>query len=140
MPIVAVTLLLLLSVSVAAGSGSGKSVKQGHYVGTVGPGWPISFSVSANGKTVEHLVAGFDPGCNGPPANSPTMFHFGVLAIRKGKFSGHALDNFGKKVSESLRITGSISGHMATGKVSDSSHIASLPNCTEMSGFTASAG
>lgn len=132
-------LLLAVGVSVAAGAGSGRPVKKGHYTGTVGPGWPISFSVSSDGKKVEHLVAGFDAGCNGPAGDTPTMFHFGALAIHKGSFSGKALDNLGKKVSETLRLTGSFSGRTARGSVSDTSHITSLPNCTESSPFTATA-
>ncbi|HEU0251332.1 MAG TPA: hypothetical protein VFR48_11470 [Solirubrobacteraceae bacterium] len=133
------TLLLIVTVGAAAGAGSGKPVKKGHYTGAVGPGWPISFSVSSDGEKVEHLVAGFDAGCNGPAGDTPTMFHFGALAIHNGSFSGKALDDFGKKVSETLRITGSFSARTAKGHVSDTSHITSLPNCTESSSFTATA-
>jgi hypothetical protein len=130
---------IVLGMSATAVATGNRPVKDGHYVGSVGPGWPISFQVSADGKTVEHLVAGFDEGCNGPAADAPAMFHFGPLPIRNGSFSGHATDNFGKKVSDALRITGSVSGRTAKGKVSDTSHITSLPNCTESSGFTATA-
>lgn len=137
---IVVVATLLLGVSAVAGAAGDAHVKDGRYKGTVGPGWPISFQVSDNGKTVEHLVAGFDVGCNGPAAVTPTMFHFAALAIHNGSFSGRVRDGFGSKVSEDLRITGSFSGDTAKGKVEDTSNITSLPSCTEKSTFTATAG
>lgn len=129
----------LLGAGAAAGAASNRPVKNSHYKGTVGPGWAISFRVLADGKRVERLVAAFDVGCNGAAGNSPSTFHFGALAIRDGRFSGRARDAFGKKVSDVLRITGRFAGRMATGKVSDTSNITSLPSCTESSPFTATA-
>jgi hypothetical protein len=137
---IAVVTALLLGVSAVAGVAGDAHVKDGRYKGTVGPGWPISFQVSDNGKTVEHLVAGFDVGCNGPAGNTPTMFHFAALTIHDRSFSGRARDGFGSKVSEDLRITGSFSGGTAKGKAEDTSNITSLPSCTEKSTFTATAG
>lgn len=129
---------LLLGVS-GAGAADNHPVKNGHYKGVVGPGWAISFHVSANGTKVEQLVAAFDVGCNGGASTEAAKFHFGSLAIRDGHFSGRSTDAFGKKVSEVVHISGSFAGRSATGKVSDTSNIASLPSCTETSPFTATA-
>jgi hypothetical protein len=129
---------LLLGVS-GAGAAAGGPVKNGRYKGEVGPGWPISFRVSADGTKVEQLVAAFDAGCNGGASTEAPKFHFSSLEIRDGRFSGHTSDSFGTKVSDVLHISGSFAGRTVTGKISDTSNIASLPSCTETSPFTATA-
>ncbi len=129
---------LLVGVSGAGATGGGP-VKNGRYAGEVGPGWPISFRVSADGTKVEQLVAAFDAGCNGGAPTVAPKFHFGSLEIRDGRFSGRTSDSFGTKVSDVLHISGTFAGHTVTGKISDTSNIASLPSCTETSPFTATA-
>lgn len=74
-------------------------VRNGRYEGVVGPGWPISFHVSADGTKVEQLVAAFDAGCNGGAPTVAPKFHFSSLEIRDGRFSGRTSDSFGTKVS-----------------------------------------
>jgi hypothetical protein len=122
------------ALALAAGGGP---VKGGRYSGLVGPGYPISFRISARGGTVEDLVVGFDETCNGAPAETAPLFHFKALAISGGRFSGSSTDHFGKTVSDALRISGTFEGREATGKVSDLSKIKSLPSCTQTEPFTA---
>jgi hypothetical protein len=140
------TRIASLAVALAASAGSpvlavasdgGGSVKSGDYSGTVGPGYPISFRVSANGAAVEGLVVGFDETCNGAPSLTAPLFHFKTLQIKAGKFSGASVDRFGKTVSDALRISGSFSGHQAMGKVTDESKIKSLRSCSQSEPFTA---
>jgi hypothetical protein len=119
---------------VAAGGGP---VRDGHYAGLVGPGYPISFRISAQGTTVEDLVVGFDETCNGAPALTAPLFHFKALEISAGKFSGSSTDSFGKTASDVLHISASFSGRKASGKVSDLSKIKSLKSCTQSEPFTA---
>ncbi|HEV7162654.1 MAG TPA: hypothetical protein VGN25_05305 [Solirubrobacteraceae bacterium] len=137
-PLLVVCAALLLGVS-GAGATGGRPVKNGRYKGVVGPGWAISFRVSADGTKVDQLVAAFDVGCNGGASSTPAIFHFGSLSIHDGRFAGRSSDAFGKKVSEVVHISGSFAGRTSTGKVSDTSNIASLPSCTETSPFTATA-
>lgn len=136
-PALAVTVLVVVPVlAIAAGGGA---VKGARYSGTVGPGYPMSFKVSANGAEVTDLVVAFEETCNGAAGSIPPKFHFGTLAIRSGRFSGRDTDHFGSKVSDGLHITGSFRGRKATGKVSDTSKIKSLPTCTQTEPFTAKA-
>ncbi len=130
-------LLVLASSPVLAVAASGGAAKSGRYSGLVGPGYPISFKVSANGTTITDLVVGFDESCNGAPAETAPLFHFKALAIRAGKFAGASTDHFGSTASDALRISGSFSGGEATGKLTDTSKIKSLGSCTESEPFTA---
>jgi hypothetical protein len=132
-------LALAASPVLAAASSAGEAAQSGIYSGTVGPGYPISFQVSATGAEVSDLVVGFDETCNGAPAPTAPLFHFKTLKIKAGKFSGSSIDRFGPTVSDSLRISGSLSGHKVTGKVTDLSKIKSLPSCTQSEPFTAKA-
>lgn len=119
-----------------ARSGGGQ-VKHGRYSGTIGPGFPISFRVSADGRSVDSLLVRFEETCNGSPGSASPTFHFKTLAIGSGKFSGTAVDHFGSKVSDALRITGTFFARVATGQVSDTSHIQSLHNCVDTEDFIA---
>ena len=134
--VIAAVLLVAVVPALAAAAGGGP-VKGGRYSGLVGPGYPISFRISAQGSTVEDLVVGFDETCNGAPAETAPLFHFKALAINGGKFSGSSTDHFGKTVSDALRISGSFNGREASGKVSDLSKIKSLPSCTQSEPYTA---
>jgi hypothetical protein len=134
--VIAAVVALVVVPALAAAAGGGP-VKGGRYSGLVGPGYPISFRISAQGSAVEDLVVGFDETCNGAPAETAPLFHFKTLAISGGKFSGSSTDHFGKTVSDALHISGSFSGRVANGKVSDLSKIKSLPNCTQSEPFTA---
>jgi hypothetical protein len=118
------------------GGGQAKNTK---YSGTIGPGYPISFRVSANGSAVDGLVLGFDETCNGAPGNTAPLFHFKTLGIKSGQFSGGSSDQFGPTVSDSLRITGTFFGRVAVGQISDTSRIKSLPTCTQTEPFMATA-
>ncbi len=126
--------------SAAAGGGEGGGhAKSGAYSGVVGPGYPISFRVAAKGAAVEELVVSFEETCNGAAGETAPKFHFKTLKITDGKFSGSSSDHFGPTASDALRINGSIDGGAASGKVTDTSKIKSLPTCTESEPFTAKA-
>jgi hypothetical protein len=137
----AVSLILVLVLGTAAVAASaGQPIKGGHYHGSVGPGWPLHFSVSKDGKTVESLVAGFDPGCAGGAPNVAPLFHFAPLAIHDGGFSGTTTRHFGSTVTQTVHFVGHFDGHKASGKVTDRLVITSLKPCTEPADFTAKTG
>lgn len=122
--------------SAQAGGGQADHTK---YAGTIGPGFPISFRVSANGKAVDNLVLHYEvTTCGGAPGNVAPTYRFKALAIRSGSFSG-ALSDHSAKQSFSLRISGTFFGRVVTGKVTATQHITSLPTCTETEAFTAKA-
>jgi hypothetical protein len=133
----AVAALAAAVVPMLAIASSSAPVKGGHYSGTVGPGYPISFRVSARGTSVTDLVVAFEETCNGAAGNTAPQFHFKTLGIRRGTFSGSSTDRFGKTVSDALRISGSFAGRKVTGKVADVSKIKSLHTCTQTEPFTA---
>jgi hypothetical protein len=135
----AVAALLLTGAPVLALAASGGPVKGTKYSGSVGPGYPMSFKVSANGKEVDALVVAFEETCSPGAGSVAPKFHYDTLAINGGKFSGTSTDHFGKTVSDKLHISGSFSGRDVTGKVTDLSHIKSLPNCTQTEPFTGKA-
>jgi len=126
--------LLVPAGALAAGGGPVKNAK---YSGSVGPGYPMTFKVSASGKTVDDLVVAFEETCSPGAGSVAPKFHYGTLAITGGKFSGTSTDQFGKTVSDRLHISGSFSGRDASGKVTDLAKIKSLPNCTQTEPFTA---
>ena len=136
---VAGALLALACVPVLAIAAGGGPVKGAKYSGSVGPGYPMSFKVSASGKAVDDLVVAFEETCSPGAGSVAPKFDFGTLAINAEKFSGTSTDHFGSAVSDRLHISGSFSGRDATGKVTDLSHIKSLPNCTQTEAFTAKA-
>jgi len=117
---------------------SGGQVDRAKYSGTIGPGFPISFRVSANGKTVDSLVVHYEvTTCGGPPGDSPPAYHFKALAIKSGSFSGSATGRFASGASTSIRISGTFFGRVATGKVNATQHLTSFPTCRESEDFTA---
>jgi hypothetical protein len=107
------------------------------FAGSSGGGYPLSFRVSADGKSVLGLTAAYDETCNGAPGNTAPTFHFKTLAIKSGSFSGTASIGLGSTVSQSLKISGSFFGDTASGTVTDTSHIKSLPDCSQSAPFTA---
>jgi len=135
LPTLVLAVLALASVAVPAIASGG--VRDGHYSGFVGPGYPIHFQVSSNGTVVKDLVVAFEATCSPGASQTAPLFHFKTLEVKDGKFSGASTDHFGTTVSDALRISGSFSGAKATGKVSDRSSIKSLPSCTQTEPFTA---
>jgi hypothetical protein len=136
-PVIALSVALALAPAVALASTSSGPVKGAHYKGASGPGYPLTFQISGNGKQVTHLVVAFEETCNGSAGDVPPKFDFPTLTISHGKFHGSSTDHFGKKVSQGLHIKGHFSGRKATGTVSDTSKIKSLPTCTETTPFSA---
>jgi hypothetical protein len=118
---------------------AGGQAKGTTYTGTSGPGYPLHFRISANGKAVDDLVVSFEETCTPGAGNTAPQFDFGTLAIRAGRFSGTAVDHSGSTVTNTLRINGSFFGRTAAGTVSDRAVITSLQPCTETSSFTATA-
>ena len=99
----------------------------------------MSFRVSANGQDVDDLVVSFLETCSPGAGSVAPKFHFSMLRITHGAFSGSSTDHFGKTVSDALKINGKFDGRKATGTVTDKSHIKSLPNCSQTEPFTAAA-
>jgi hypothetical protein len=119
---------------------SGGQVDRANYSGTIGPGFPISFRVSANGKSVDSLVLHYEvTTCGGPPGDSPPAYRFRTLAIKSGSFSGTMGSRPPSGASVSLRISGTFFGRVATGKVTATQRLTSFPTCTETEDFTAKA-
>jgi hypothetical protein len=109
------------------------------YSGTVGPGWLITFDVSARATTVTNLVVAYDETCNGPPSDVTPTFRFKTLTITSGEFTGTTFESFGLAQSDTVHIAGTFSGGVAAGQVSDTSRIKGLPTCTQTSPFEATA-
>lgn len=109
------------------------------YRGSSGPGYPLHFRVSANGKSIDGLIVSYLETCTPGAGNTAPQFRFGTLAIRAGTFSGSAVDHLGSTVTNTLRINGSFFGRTVTGTVSDTAVIKSLQPCTQTSPFTAKA-
>lgn len=126
------------TVKFEAQSGGGQS-DHTKYSGTVGPGFPISFRVSSNGKDVDNLAVAFNETCTPGASTVAPVFHFGTLPIKSGTFSGTLHTGAGSTVSQTLHITGTFFGRTAAGQVSDAVRITSLPSCTETLSFTAQA-
>jgi len=135
LPALALALLALAGSSSLALASS--AVKDGEYTGFVGPGYPISFRVEANGKVVKDLVVAFDETCSPGASVTAPLFHFGELRIEAGKFEGSVSRHFGTTVFQALHIRASFSDGKATGDVSDRASITSLPTCTQTEPFTA---
>jgi cytoskeletal protein CcmA (bactofilin family) len=102
------------------------------YSGSTGPGYPLSFEVSANSSEVEKLVVAFEETCNADGPNAAPKFAFKKLPITKGNFSGTV-----HTPADTLSITGTFNGNTASGHLVDVSHVKSLPNCTESTTFLA---
>jgi hypothetical protein len=123
-----------------SGRPGGGEVDHAKYSGVIGPGYPISFRVSGDGKAVDALVLQYDvTTCSAAPGNTAPTYKFGTLAITSGRFAGTSSDHFGPGDSVSLSVGGTFFGRVATGQVTATQHITSLPTCTESEDFTAKA-
>ncbi len=120
-------------------SAAGGQAKNAKYSGTVGPGYPLNFRVSANGNAVEDLAVGIEATCQPGAASIAPVYDFKTLSITSGTFSGSVFAQHGSTVSDLVRIRGTFFGRIAVGEVTDLSHITSLPDCTNSEPFTATA-
>jgi hypothetical protein len=136
---VAALVSLVCAVATASAAGSKRPVRGAKYSGLVGPGYRMSFRISANGQDVDDLVVSFLETCSPGAGSVAPKFHFDTLKIRHRKFSGSSTDHFGKTVTDALKINGTFDGRKVTGTVTDKSHIKSLPNCSQTEPFTAKA-
>jgi hypothetical protein len=135
----AAVLLVALVPTLAAASVVSKPVKGAHYAGTVGPGYPVHFTVSSKGKNVLKLVVAFDATCEGAPADTAPRFHYKTLPITSGRFHGTASKDFGDGSGDVVRIKGHFHARKATGTVTSTLTIKSLGSCTEKDPFTTKA-
>jgi hypothetical protein len=135
----ATVIALACAAGTASASGAKGPVRGAKYSGLVGPGYPMSFRVSANGRNVDDLVVSFEETCSPGAGSVAPKFRFKTLRINREEFSGSSTDHFGKNVSDGLKVTGTFNGRKATGRVTDKSHIKSLPNCSQTEPFTATA-
>jgi hypothetical protein len=113
--------------------------KDGRYSGEIGPGFPMHFTVSADGTLITGLVLGYESTCLPGAGNVAPLFHFSTLKIKGDKFTGASTERSGPGSFDALHISGSFSGRKVTGKVSSSAAIKSLGSCKEAEPFTASA-
>jgi hypothetical protein len=116
---------------------AGGEVKDLKYSGSSGPGYPLSFRVSGNGKSVDDLVVLFDETCTPGAGNSDETFKFGPVRIVSGRFSTSVDTVGGAGTKESLSVKGEFFGRTAVGTVSDHVTITSLTPCTETVSFMA---
>jgi hypothetical protein len=105
------------------------------YSGSIGPGYPIHFKVSRNGKTIDDLSIHFEATCLPGAGSVAPAFPFSSLAIKDKGFAGDSsLTTPGSSMS--IRIEGSFDGTKATGKVIGHESIKSLGSCTQTEPFT----
>jgi hypothetical protein len=132
---------LLVSLLALAGGSSlafaSGTVRDGEYSGSIGPGYPISFRVEADGRVVKNLDVAIEATCQPGAGDVAPVYHFGEVRIERDKFSGSTSRQFGTTVSDVVHISASLSDGKATGEVSDRASITSLPTCTETEPFTA---
>jgi hypothetical protein len=121
----------------ALGAMSGGPVKGAKYKGAVGPGYPLSFHVSANGRSVESLAAGIESTCVPGPPTAP-VYHFPTMAIKSGSFSGE-ISKTAAKQAEVFEITGHFTGKTVSGKLVEKLKIKSLHTCLTTLDYTATA-
>ena len=108
----------------------------GEYSGSIGPGYPIHFKVSRNGKTIDALSVHFEATCLPGAGTVAPAFPFDTLAIKHGAFAGDSsLTTPGSSMS--IRLEGSFDGMKATGKVIGRESIKSLGSCKQTEPFTA---
>lgn len=127
---------------------SGGQAGGAKYSGSIPPGDPISFRVSATGKAVDGLVLRYEATtCPGVGNELPPTTHFKTLAIKSGSFSGTATHKFPGQVIGSrhfpgntwtYRISATFFGRLAAGQVSVAEHDPGVPTCSESTAFTAS--
>jgi hypothetical protein len=128
---------------------SGGPAGGARYSGTIPPGDPISFRVSANGRAVDGLVVQYEattcPGAGNGPAPKA---HFKTLSIKSAGFSGTATHKFPGQVIGSrhfpgntwtYRISATFFGRLASGQVSVTEREPGVPTCSESTAFTANA-
>ena len=118
---------------------AGDQVENTKYSGTVGPGYPINFRVSANGNELDDLAVAIEATCQPGAGSVAPVYDFKTLKITSGTFSGSVFAQHGPTVSDLVRISGTFFGRTAVGEVTDLSHIKSLPDCTNSEPFTATA-
>ncbi len=132
---------LVLTVFAVAGSSSlalaSSTARDGEYSGFVGPGYPISFRVEANGTVVKNLDVSIEATCQPGAGDIAPTYRFGEAKIEHDKFSGSTSRGSGTSVSNAVHISATISNGKATGEVSDREAITSLPTCTDTEPFTA---
>lgn len=131
--------ILLLSVGAVAIAAAPK--KGARYVGTSGPGFPLHFKVSKDGKSVQKMVFRFEPTCQSGAGSTSAKFKFGSRPIRGGKFSGFSVEHRGPTETLTLQVKGQFeSGGTASGTEVATSQVKSLGKCKEPSAFTAAVG
>ncbi len=118
-------------------SAAGGQVKNASYSGAVGPGYPISFRISASGNMVDDLRVAIEATCQPGAGSVAPVYDFTSLRITSGTFSGGVSAADGSTVSNSVHISGTFFGRIVVGEVSDLAHIKSLPDCTDTEPFTA---
>jgi hypothetical protein len=105
------------------------------YSGSIGPGYPIHFKVSSNGKTIDDLSVHFEATCLPGAGDVAPSFPFHALAIKDDAFAGDSsLTTPGSSMS--IRLEGKFDGREATGKVVGHESIKSLGSCTQTEPFT----
>jgi hypothetical protein len=127
-------LAIAAPVVVAASSGP---VRGATYTGSVGPGYPLSFHVSANGRSVESLSAGSESTCLPGPPVAP-VYHFPTMSIRDGSFSGRTSESQGKQ-HDVLKISGHFTGKTVSGTLVERISLPSITDCTTTLDLTATA-
>jgi hypothetical protein len=118
---------------------AGGQEKNSKYSGTVGPGYPITFRISADGNAVDDLEVGIEATCQPGAGDVAPVYDFKTLRITSGSFSGRVFEQQGSNESNLIGISGTFFGRTAVGEVTDLAHIKSLPNCTMTEPFTATA-
>jgi hypothetical protein len=129
--------VLALAIAAPAVGASSGPVKGASYKGLVGPGYPLSFRVSPNGKSLESLAAGFESTCVPGPSIAP-VYRFPTIAVKGDSFSGET-SKHAPKQSFTLAISGHFSGRTASGKIVEKLKIKSLHTCVTTMVFTATA-
>ena len=132
--IISLAAVLLVVLSAAALAATQKGAR---YAGSIGPGYPLHFRVSKDGKSVDRLVARFLPTCQGVAGNTPAKFTFG-RGDHGGKFSGFSVAHLGSTVTFTLAIRGHFGpGGVASGQATATAQIKSLGKCKQPESFTA---
>ncbi|HEY5061474.1 MAG TPA: hypothetical protein VII52_08045 [Gemmatimonadaceae bacterium] len=133
----ALALLVVLTgtaYSALASSHSALSPKAGRYSGFAGP-QAISFKVSADRKTITKLSTAFNPAtfCSIPAGESQVRFP--TLKVHNGHFSGKVTQTEGTPTHFSIKGR-FVTPTSATGKISGSFTIRSLPPCDATAPFS----
>jgi len=102
------------------------------YSGSSGPGYPLSFEVSATGSDLEDLTVAFEATCGPGAGDVAPTFKFPTLPLSEGSFSGTV-----HTTNDTLSISGTFYGTTVSGQVVDINHIPSLQSCTQVSTFLA---